>query len=202
MKDILTGASVLIFEKDCILLFREIQGGSSCCYTEPGGKYEYKHDNIEHAANDELYEETCCLFDSESPVSKLKKNNYFDLVYSKDKKSRVFMIKVPYLKDLREDYFSNLSILKKGRASKHFLETNDVTRVYIDDLRNAVLTAKRMGDVYVKDAYGKKIKLKKRTANILFVLFTEMDIASGVKIKKINKIYIETDDDGLTHYIF
>ena len=171
-EEILTGASVLIFEKDCMILFRERRGG---CYTEPGGKYEYKHDDIEHTANDELYEETCCLFDSESPVSKIKNNNYFDLMYSKHKRSRVFMIKVPYLKTLRNDYFSNLSILKRGRVNKHLLETDNVTRVYIDDVRNAVLTSERLGDVYVKDAYGKKIKLKKRTSNILHVLFTEMD---------------------------
>ena len=153
-EEILTGASVLIFEKDSVLLFRET--GHPECYTEPGGKYECKHDSIEHAANDELYEETCCLFDSESSVSKMKNNNFFDLVYSKDKKYRVFMIKVPYLKHLREDYFSNLSILKRGGASKHFLETDDVTRVYIEDLRDAVLTSRKLRDTYVKDAYGKK----------------------------------------------
>ena len=64
----LTGASVLLFEEDCLLLFRERNTRrdhechdcgrefSYCCYTEPGGKYEEKHSSIEQAAIDELYE--------------------------------------------------------------------------------------------------------------------------------------------------
>lgn len=200
MKDkVLTGASVVIFEKDCVILFRERQNG---LYTEPGGKYEYKHSNIEQAANDELYEETCCLFNSESPVYHSNKKNYFDLIYSNDKKSRVYLMKVPYLKHLKDDYFNNLNILIKGNAKKHFIETNDVTRVYINDMRDAVLNANYISDVHVKDVYGEKIKLKKRTASIFCILFNEMDILSGLKIKKITNMKTYKDHHGLINYVF
>ena len=191
MESKLTGASVLLFEKDCILLFRERNSDNyqnELCYTEPGGKFENKHYNIEEAAEDELYEETCCLFEC-SNISNKKHNNHFDVIYAKNKFSRVYMLEIPYLKHLITDYKSNHSILQKGRADKHYLETNDVTRVYISDLIRSVLSSKRLDNVHVKDAYNRKIKLKKRTASVLYILFSEVEkenIKKSSQCKRVN----------------
>jgi hypothetical protein len=211
VEKMLTGASVLLFEKDCLLLFRERntrytcqdckRKHSNCCYTEPGGKYEDKHLSIDQAAEDELYEETCCLFDCKY-VCKLKKDNFFDLVYEKNKMSRVFMLDVPYMKNLIRDYDSNLETLINYKADKHYLETNDVTRVSIDRLREAVFGGDDMKSIFVEDIYGKEIQLKKRTANILYVLFNEIDRGTKLKIKHIHSVKERiSPDSGLIHYL-
>ena len=197
----LTGASVLLFEKDNLLLFREINASCSvckkfCCYTEPGGKYEKKHDTIEDTAKDELYEETCCIFECNN-INTRKNKNVFDLAYNKHKTCRVFILDIPYMKRLVKDYKSNLSILKSTGADKHFLETDRVIRVPISNLQREILTTDDMKNVYVKSTSGKIIKLRKRTATILHAFF----ISKVCKAKKITKVSFEKDEDGLIHYV-
>ena len=207
----MTGASVLLFQEDSLLLFREINKCKKCgrehfdcCYTEPGGKYEAKHSSIEQAAEDELYEETCCLFDCKY-VCKRKKDNFFDIIYSDNKLSRVFMLDVPYMKNLVRDYKYNLDVLRESGANKHYLETDDVTRASMSSLRKAVFSSNDMGKVYVKDEYGKIIKLKKRTASILYVLFSEMDRTKGktnLRVKKIKHVQTRINPkNGMIHYL-
>ena len=70
-----SGAGVLIFFKQYLILFREKRENVSI--QEPGGRFdEENHEDIEETAKDELFEETCALFNANSLQTK---RNYFDI---------------------------------------------------------------------------------------------------------------------------
>ena len=78
------------------------------------------------------------------------------------------------------------------------METDDVIRVSIPNLKRAVLGSSNLAKVYVKSNNGKTIKLRKRTASILFIIFTKVGTK---KAKNIKKVSFEKDENGLIHYI-
>lgn len=171
-----SGAGVLIFQDDNILLFRERK---SKRYTEPGGKFDKKHDNIEDTAIDELYEETCCLFDIRNIE---KRNNYVDIEYIKGYLYRLYIINIhDKIEDIEDTYKQNLKRLVQINAEKYYLETDDVVFVKVDDiLKN---NKNIIGD------NGKKIKLRHRVKMGVSALFDEIENIKplNVTIKKIIK---------------
>lgn len=188
------GAGVLLFEEDNMILFREKKEG---VYTEPGGSFDVKkHNTIESTALDELFEETCGLFKSTKIQSK---KNHFELHFKEKKSYRVYILDIPYIASLRKDFASNLKHLRVMNAKKIFLETDNVTRVNIDVLRNAVLNIgkkkhddlNKKHEVYVVDKYGKEITLKRRTVRVLRKWF---NLNKKITPKKIKKVRVFKND--------
>ncbi|MBS0285944.1 MAG: hypothetical protein JSR17_01090 [Proteobacteria bacterium] len=184
------GAGVLLFEEDNVILFREKKEG---VYTEPGGSFdEKKHCTIESTAIEELFEETCALFKSTKIQTK---KNFFELHFKEKKSYRVYTLDIPYITSLRRDYTCNLNRLNDINANKIFLETNNVTRVNVGVLRNAILNIgkkkhddlNKKHEVYVVDEYGNQITLKRRTVRVLRKWFL---LNKNVVPKKIKKVRV------------
>ena len=171
-----SGAGVLIFMNDCVLLFRE---RSSRGYTEPGGRYDQKHENIEDAAIDELYEETCCLFDIHDIEHA---NNFVDVTTKRGAIYRLYIINiVENISDIESSYYDNLDRLTDINAKKYYLETDDITCVKIEDILS--------GKKYIKDVHNTKIKLRDRLSLNVRALFNEIETITplNVCVKKIIK---------------
>ena len=76
------------------------------------------------------------------------------------------------MKNVHNDYASNLDMLELMGAKKHYLETDDVTLVQLQFLRKAVWNAKDVHNVWVTDVgKGDEIRLKKRLVKNLNVFF-------------------------------
>ena len=90
-------------------------------YIDFGGRYEkHKHKDIKETAQQELFEESCALF-------KIKKLKFFVNLKFKNTIYKMYFVK---LKNIKLDlYFSNLTKLQNNNAPKHFLETQDITKV-------------------------------------------------------------------------
>ena len=171
-----SGAGVLIFINDYVLLFRE---RTSKGYTEPGGRYDQKHTTIEDAAIDELYEETCCLFD----INRLEhKNNFVDVVTKRETLYRMYVINiVDDIDDIEDKYYANLNRLIDMRAKKYYLETDTITCVKIEDILS--------GKKHIRDLYNNKIKLRDRLTLNVRELFDKIENVKplNVYVKKVIK---------------
>ena len=212
-----SGAGVLIFFNKHLIIFREKKYNH---YTEPGGTFDDKHTNIEETAKEELFEETCGLFNIEHLQTK---NNYFDVYYNKrkhkkhtfSKKYRVYIIDIVgknknlIPKMINGDFKSNLDMLTFLGAKNYYLETNDVTIVDIHLLKDKIFSGdelsnsniiKNTKNVYVNDINGKKIKIKKRLIHNLITMFTENDTIH-LKPKKVKIKRIEDKKSGLVSYL-
>lgn len=171
-----SGAGVLIFNGDNILLYRERK---SKAYTEPGGKFDKKHKTLEDVAIDELYEETCCLFDI---VDLHRKNNYVDIEYDNGRLYRLYVINlICNIDNLKFKYEQNLNRLISSRAKKYYLETNKLAFVSLDEALK--------GEKYIRDIYNRKIKIRYRLLLCLQALFDDINNISplNVSVKKVVK---------------
>jgi hypothetical protein len=181
---VFSGAGVLIFNGDNIILFRERK---SRAYTEPGGKFDKKHKDLEEVAIDELYEETCCLFDM---TNIQYKNNYIDIEYDNGRLYRIYIINiVGETEDLESKYKENLYRLNYLKAKKYYLETDKIVFVSIEEILK--------GKKYIRDIHDQKIKLRERLLLCIKALFNEIKtiVPLNVGIKKVIK------NDGLETYV-
>lgn len=197
-----SGAGVLILERDIhdnifLILVRDL---TKQCWTEPGGRFDHKHRSISQTAKDELYEETLALFKAKS-VNSLNNNNYFDRKYRK-KIYRTFVVWTDTLQSLKKDYYNNfIHIFTNPHlfgGDPCYRETDNITRIKLDDIYSTLSKNNKVKNVYIKDVYNKRILLHKRTVQILrtFLFGETLDI----KIKYIKpKI---TRKNKLVHYIF
>lgn len=196
------GAGVLLFEENNVILFREKKEG---VYTEPGGSFDIKkHKQIEDTAIDELFEETSCLFSSKKVETK---KNHFDLHFKEKKSYRIYTLDIPYITSLRRDFKTNLKHLQNMNAKKYYLETDDVTRVNIDVLRNAVLNIgkkkhnnlNKIHEVYVIDEYNNEITLKRRTVRVLRKWFILNKQVKRIIPKKIRRVRVSAKNSMIRY---
>ena len=159
---IFSGAGTLIVENyknnnkeiPSIVLCKDIRG----FYSDFGGHYEEKHNNIFKTAISETKEESANLINIKNNT--IKKQDFIDIKHENNF-YRSFIIKINGIS--RKYFRKNLNIIKENNAEDHWLEMSDITHVPI---RNLIKMVKNKEDL-CDDIYGNKIKIRNRTIDII-----------------------------------
>ena len=159
---VFSGSGTLILENyknnnniiPSIVLCKDIRG----FFSDFGGHYEKKHNNIFKTAISETREESANLINLKKNT--IEKQEYIDIKHE-NTFYRSFIIKINGIS--RKYFRKNLHIIKENNAEDHWLEMSDITHVPIKNIIKMVENKKE----FCNDIYGNKIKIRNRTIDII-----------------------------------
>lgn len=185
-----SGAGVIVTEDyhkngeiiPCIVLGKDI---ARDMYNDFGGRFENRYERLSNVAHHELREESANLLNI-SP--KILRRNFVDSEHG-GMMYRSYFIKVKGIK--REDFKSNVQIMKKNGAPACWLETSDIVHVPIDNI--PIINLLKYGDVPSVDVDGNDIILHNRARQCLLKGYDTM-------LQVVNsKSCANAKDNGKTH---
>jgi hypothetical protein len=162
-----------------LILFRQRKSNK---YTDAGGFIDKNIDSLSKTASKELNEESCNLINISLEI--LNKS-----VSSRTSEYRTYFV---YIENgiRRQYYYHNLNNLNGKSLSYH--ETNDMTRVFIDDFNN-MRRINNNNDNDIIDVYNKTITIDNRTINTIDSLLKYgVDIFELIKLQNImpHKVHV------------
>lgn len=198
-----SGAGVLVIEvsaryEPMLVVFRDV---GKDAYTEPGGKCERrKHRSDDHphgdplyTAMDELFEETAALIDV-GPDGDALSPSYIEKEHRGAFYRALFLVTTPL--DPR-DYANNVRRLKSMNARKYWQETDDMAKIGLSEIIRRVQAGKKS----VIDSQGRRIRLHKRTRQLLSVLFEYPErIHEVLRVARLERYRRVVDEDEIVRY--